>query len=268
MANLGNSITLAEKAGINTTNTNSYSGALPLLAEYYILLQTEANSGGGGGGGAITMAAGAVAAGAYSAGSLVDGAITTIGSTTDAAAVNPIAGTNYSAISLYRNMVNSLATLVTNSAGASTSALQTTANGYLNTIASNTTGASTSALQTTGNNTLTSIKTDMDILSAARNNQDTFTATGAGASQNASATPVRLYTLQIKATGAVTSCSVNLELSLDNITWFIAGSATLVSAASNTIFAVDKPASYYRANCTALVLGAGTNVLSSILALR
>lgn len=101
---------------------------------------------------------------------------------------------------------------------------------------------------------------------------DTFTTTGVGASgsKTSSAQPFRYYTLVVKATGTVTSWTVLLEGSLDGTNWTTL--VTHTNAAPGDGLAIfettaPQPVTYVRLRCSAITLGAGTNVVATALAL-
>lgn len=76
----------------------------------------------------------------------------------------------------------------------------------------------------------------------------------------------RTFSLEVATpSGAITSWSVNVEGSLDGVNW-----TSLVTHSANigsTVFAVDKPCNFMRANVTALSLGTAPSVTVIIAAL-
>lgn len=109
--------------------------------------------------------------------------------------------------------------------------------------------------------------TTLDRVRHSRNQTDTFTATGNGTSVNLSGTPFSKFSIQVKATGAVTSWDVRLEVSLDGTNFFEIGAHTNVTPADGGItFVVDRPARHVRSRTAALTLGGGTNIVVTVLA--
>ncbi len=97
---------------------------------------------------------------------------------------------------------------------------------------------------------------------------DTFTATANGTTVDAHLAPVKYFSLYVVQTGSITSWTVVLEASLDNVNF------TTVLTHTNTtpgtglvVFGGTSafPALYFRARCSAITLGAGTNVVATIL---
>lgn len=91
-------------------------------------------------------------------------------------------------------------------------------------------------------------------------------ATGAGkALACAGATK---FGLQCIPVGSPATCIVTLQVSNDGgVTWSTAVIATwdtTIQGAGDIVFAVDKPCSHVRANCTTLTVGAGKNVSAYI----
>lgn len=87
-----------------------------------------------------------------------------------------------------------------------------------------------------------------------------------GTTLNASSGPVQNFSLQCVKTGAVTSYTVVLEASLNNLNWQTLLTATDVS--DGQVFftgSLKSPALYFRSRCTAISLGAGSNVVANIL---
>lgn len=103
--------------------------------------------------------------------------------------------------------------------------------------------------------------------SAVQSRSDTFTTTGAGTTVDCSSSPKKFFTIQATATGAVTSWSIVLEGSLDNVTFTTLLTHTNVDPGSGgaKFSTAGTPFLYFRSNCTAFVLGGGTNVIVTIL---
>lgn len=60
------------------------------------------------------------------------------------------------------------------------------------------------------------------------------------------------HAMQVAFTGAPTTLTVKLELSLDGVTWFTSASqVTQADTTGKIVTVVDTPARYVRANCTA-----------------
>lgn len=81
----------------------------------------------------------------------------------------------------------------------------------------------------------------------------------------------RFFSLTVQPTGAVTSWTVVLQYSLDNVTWTTFLTHTNVTGAGVPVFSADaipRPVFYLRSQATALVLGAGTNVIARILGVQ
>jgi hypothetical protein len=100
------------------------------------------------------------------------------------------------------------------------------------------------------------------------NSVDTFTATGVGTTINATARPLKSFTIQVTGTGALpTLWTVALEGSLDNINWTpilshiqSVGNGVMLSTGTTIV-----PVSYLRVNCTTLALGLATNIVVATL---
>lgn len=100
--------------------------------------------------------------------------------------------------------------------------------------------------------------------------QETFIATGLGITVDVSAQGMSTFALQVKETGSVTSWTVVLEASLDGINFATILTHTKVDSGDGGIQftgANRMPALYFRARCTAITLGSGTNVIVNILGL-
>lgn len=97
---------------------------------------------------------------------------------------------------------------------------------------------------------------------------DTFTATGNGTTVNASMSAKKWFSLQVTQTGTVTAWNVVLEGSNDNATFTTLLTHTEATGSGVTVFpaaGVATPCRYYRARCTSITLGAGTNVVAAII---
>jgi hypothetical protein len=99
---------------------------------------------------------------------------------------------------------------------------------------------------------------------------DQFTASGVGATRDCSAQGMSRFALQTKQTGTVNSWTIDLQVSLDGTNWVTLISHTKAGDGDGAIIYSGPnlyPALYFRANCSALSLGAGTNVVVTILGL-
>jgi hypothetical protein len=94
-----------------------------------------------------------------------------------------------------------------------------------------------------------------------------ITTTGAQTSVAApGGRPFNRYALQLKGVGGtLTSWSAVIEGSIDNANWTtVCGPHTTLDGA--TVYSVDKPSPFIRANLTALVLGTATSVTIGVCA--
>ena len=95
---------------------------------------------------------------------------------------------------------------------------------------------------------------------------ETFTATGAGTSHLLDDRPLKYYGLGVTETGTVTSWTVEIQVSMDDVNWTtvddhqraVEGDGVVVSSGTT-----PNPARYARLNCSAFVLGAGTSVAAT-----
>lgn len=96
---------------------------------------------------------------------------------------------------------------------------------------------------------------------------DTFTTTVNGVTVDASLSPMSAFGIQVKATGTVTSWDMRLEGSLNNSEFSTILSHTNVTGDGVTLWTgtLEAPTLYFRARCAGIVLGAGTNVVVTIL---
>lgn len=103
-----------------------------------------------------------------------------------------------------------------------------------------------------------------------RTRSDTFTGTGNGVTVDASAVGFKHFALQVTETGTVTSWTVVLEGSIDGTTFTTILSHTKAGDGSGVTVWDPRavPCLYFRARCTALTLGAGTDVVARILGLN
>lgn len=94
---------------------------------------------------------------------------------------------------------------------------------------------------------------------------ETFTTASNGTTQNIAAQGMAKFSLQVTKTGSVTSWTVVLEYSLDGTTFTTALTHTDVSPGNGLTQpcgAAMYPALYWRLRCSAITLGAGTNVVA------
>lgn len=96
---------------------------------------------------------------------------------------------------------------------------------------------------------------------------DTFTATGSGTTVDSHLAPVKYFSLSVAETGTVTSWTVVLECSLDDTTFTTVLTHTNTSGNGATVFGGTTafPCLYFRSRASAITLGAGTNVIATIL---
>lgn len=95
---------------------------------------------------------------------------------------------------------------------------------------------------------------------------DTFTTTANGTTVNVATTPMKFFGIQVTQTGAVTSWDVRLEGSLDNVSFSTILTHTNVTGSGAVLWlTTPAPSLYFRSRCSGLVLGAGTNVIATIL---
>lgn len=99
---------------------------------------------------------------------------------------------------------------------------------------------------------------------------DTFAATGNGTTLNCSTNPEKLFSIQVKGTGAAaTAWTVVLEGSLDN-TNFTTLLTHQTADGDGTLKSITAPAPilYFRSRCSALTLGGASNVVTTILGVQ
>jgi len=94
---------------------------------------------------------------------------------------------------------------------------------------------------------------------------DTYVATATGTTVNATTAPKQNFSLQVNQTGTVTSWTVVLEGSLDGTNFTTLITHTDADGSGTVKTASGKPALYFRSRCSAITLGAGTNVIATIL---
>jgi hypothetical protein len=98
---------------------------------------------------------------------------------------------------------------------------------------------------------------------------DTFTVAASGTAVNISVHPFRDYSIQVTATGAVTSWDVRLEGSIDGVTYTQIVQHTNADGTGITKASANRfPAMFFRSRCAAIVLGGGTNVVVKILGIQ
>lgn len=103
---------------------------------------------------------------------------------------------------------------------------------------------------------------------------DTFVATGNGTTLDVSSQGFSKFSLQVKQTGTVTSWTVVLEGSLDNTNFepilkhMLVNDGSADKAGNGRVAFTGAnacPSLYFRARCVELTLGAGTNVVATIM---
>lgn len=96
---------------------------------------------------------------------------------------------------------------------------------------------------------------------------DTFTGAGNGTTIDVSTNPFSKFTIVVSATGTITSWTVILEGSIDAINFTTIATHTNLIGNNISIFSGVNltPCLYFRTKCTALVLGIGTNIVSTVL---
>lgn len=97
--------------------------------------------------------------------------------------------------------------------------------------------------------------------------QETFTTTANGTAQDVSAQGFSRFAIQVKQTGTVTSWTIEAQVSLDGTNYVSVLSHTKAGDGDGGIVFSGPnryPALYFRASCTAITLGGGTNVVVTI----
>lgn len=99
---------------------------------------------------------------------------------------------------------------------------------------------------------------------------DTYTTTTSGTTVDIHLKPMKYFSVAVKATGAVTSWSVVLEGSLDNTNFSTILTHTNSAPGDGLILSVTAPfpVLYFRSRCSAITLGGGTNVVTTILGMQ
>ena len=96
---------------------------------------------------------------------------------------------------------------------------------------------------------------------------DTFTTAASGTAVNSADLGVARFAVQCKQTGTVTSWSIDLEVSLDGTNYIAILTHTKATNGDGGILFSGPnkyPALYFRSRCTAITLGGGTNVVTTI----
>jgi hypothetical protein len=102
------------------------------------------------------------------------------------------------------------------------------------------------------------------------NRSDTYTATANGTTVDATANPVKYFSIQVKGTGAApTTWDIRLEVSLDgtNFTTIITH-ATADGDGIVKALASPFPARYFRSRCAGIALGGATNAIATIIGMN
>lgn len=97
--------------------------------------------------------------------------------------------------------------------------------------------------------------------------QETFTTTSNGTAQDVSAQGFSKFALQVVQTGTVTSWTVVVQVSVDGTNYVTILSHTKAGDGDAAIVFTGPnhyPALYFRASCTAITLGGGTNVVATV----
>lgn len=97
--------------------------------------------------------------------------------------------------------------------------------------------------------------------------QETFTTTAYGTAQDVSGQGFSRFAIQAKQTGTVTSWTVVVQVSLDGTNYVTILSHTKAGDGDGAIVFSGPnryPALYFRASCTAITLGGGTNVVATV----
>lgn len=102
------------------------------------------------------------------------------------------------------------------------------------------------------------------------NRQDTFTAAGNGTTVDVSTKPLKSFAITGAQTGTVTSWTLILEGSLDGTNFTTMVTHTNVIGNNVIVFSGANlyPVMYIRVRCSAIVLGVGTSVTSTILGME
>lgn len=99
---------------------------------------------------------------------------------------------------------------------------------------------------------------------------DTFTTTTSGTVLSVLTTPTSRYSIQCTQTGSITSWTAVLEGSLDNVGFTTILTHTNVIGTGVSVFSLTNvnPALYFRTRVVAIILGAGTNIVCTILGIQ
>lgn len=98
---------------------------------------------------------------------------------------------------------------------------------------------------------------------------DTFTGTGNGTTVDVSAQGMSKFSMQVKMTGTVTSWTAILEGSLDGTNFSPLLTHTNADPGDGLMMSSGPaafPCLHFRTRCSALTLGAGTNIIVTIIA--
>lgn len=98
---------------------------------------------------------------------------------------------------------------------------------------------------------------------------DTYSGTGTGTTVDVSLQGFSRFAIQCKQTGTVNSWTIVLETSLDGTNFSTLLTHTKASNLDGGVvwFTVMAPSLYFRSRCTAMDLGSGTNVVTTIVGL-
>lgn len=96
---------------------------------------------------------------------------------------------------------------------------------------------------------------------------DTFTVPANGTTVTSTSAPKQNFALQVNQTGTVDAWNVVVQTSLDGTNFTTVLTHTEATGTGVTVFVADKPALYYRSKLVSVTLGAGTNVVATILAM-
>lgn len=127
-------------------------------------------------------------------------------------------------------------------------------------------GASVTPIDSNGNE-CTDGAGNLKVVSSPKfvSSSEDFAATGNG-TPLVSTSPLRSYSMEVDAVGAVTSWDVRLEVSYDGTNWSQIGQHTNVTPGDGqSIFVADKPDFQVRSRVAGLVLGGGTNITVKLL---
>lgn len=94
----------------------------------------------------------------------------------------------------------------------------------------------------------------------------TFTGTGAGTTVDQRGRPLKLYSVQVKGTGAAAGAwDVSLQGSIDGVNFSEIANHATGSGDGAVVFSTEAPAMYFRANCNSLTLGGASNIVVHML---